>query len=365
MIVFVVSFISPHTLPIGIELAKDEKVVFINTIKLTDERKRMGYKIEDSAVEILEYDACPQRCNHLINEANVVIFACAKLELLTERINSGKLVFLLHERIFKKGFIKWLDIRTHRLAKFCRKVRRKNVYLLSIGDYAAKDFSHLGFNKTKIYRFGYFPRVEEVAGSKLIGAPKSIRIIWVGRMVDVKRPLMALKAYKRLPNTFSLCMVGDGALFGKVRKYVIKNRLQVSFLGHVTNDTVRREMLNSDILLSTSGRGEGWGAVINEGMNNGCAIVCSKDIGCAYTLADENTAVLYDTHSIKSLRAALLEAAERRVELGKKALQKIQDEYNCEEAARRLNLLIRNIGDEDILFESGICSLVYPQDKTK
>ena len=40
MIVFIVSFISPHTLPLGKELAKYQDVVFINTIALTEERRK-------------------------------------------------------------------------------------------------------------------------------------------------------------------------------------------------------------------------------------------------------------------------------------------------------------------------------------
>lgn len=365
MIVFVVSFVSPHTLPLGVELAKTEKVVFINTITLTDERKRMGYQVEDATVEILDYFNCPQYCDQLINEATTVIFACARFELLTKRINNGAPIFLLSERIFKKGLIKWLDIRTYRLVKFCRGVREKNVYLLSIGDYAAKDFSRLGFNKTKIYRFGYFPRVEKMVDANLTRRQDEVRILWVGRMINFKRPIMALKAYKKLPVHFSLCMIGDGALLKKTRDYASKNGLKVSFLGNVSNEIVKREMLRADILLSTSNKGEGWGAVINEGMSCGCAIVCSKDIGCAYTLADESTALLYNTYSIKSLHAMLIEAADRQQEMKLKSLHKIQNEYNVQEAARRLALLIDNINNQNILFERGICSLVYPNDRIK
>ena len=44
MIVFIVSFISPHTLPLGKELAKYQDVVFINTIALTEEKTKIGIR---------------------------------------------------------------------------------------------------------------------------------------------------------------------------------------------------------------------------------------------------------------------------------------------------------------------------------
>ena len=162
MIVFIVSFISPHTLPLGKELAKYQDVVFINTIALTEERRKLGYDIKDDNVKIYNLYSEPEVCMNLTDTAECVVFAMTfGFGILKSRLKENKLTFLMSERIFKKGIIKWFDKRTYELMLFCKCVKEKNVYLLSIGENAAMDFRILGFNKDKIFRFGYFPELEE------------------------------------------------------------------------------------------------------------------------------------------------------------------------------------------------------------
>ena len=104
MFVFITSFVSPHTLPLGLELTKYyDKVVFINTMALTEERRRMGYDISDDRVEILNLDEKYDECLKLIDEAKDVILAGDRFDLVSSRINSDKQVFIAHERVFKKG----------------------------------------------------------------------------------------------------------------------------------------------------------------------------------------------------------------------------------------------------------------------
>lgn len=360
MLVFITTFVSPHTLPLGLEMTKYyDRVVFINTMELTEERKRMGYALSDDRVEIINLYECEGKCRELIDNARDVIMAGTRFDLVDSRIKQGKQVFIAHERIFKKGALKWLDPRTWQLLKFCHAVRRKNVYLLSIGDFAAQDFRKLGFNKDKIFRFGYFPKNESCSdGVSKRDCNQKCRVLWVGRMVDFKRPLMALKAFKGLPSTeFSLTMVGDGALFSAVKKYADKNRIDVEILGNQPNATVRELMYKSDILFSTSNRGEGWAAVVNEGMSCGCAVVCSDSIGCAGTLANDKNSVIFDTHSVKDAKRALVEARDRRDELGALGKLTVENDYCAATAAERFSALAK--ADNKDIFADGVCSKVY------
>lgn len=360
MLVFITSFVSPHTLPLGLELTKYyERVVFINTMALTEERKRMGYDISDERVEILTFGECREKCQKFINEARDVIMAGTWFDLVSERINAGKQVFIAHERIFKKGAIKWLDPRTWRMCKDFRSVRDKNVYLLSIGDFAARDFKKLGFNPSKIYRFGYFPAIGEPSDDLIRkDSEDGCRVLWVGRMVDFKRPVMAAKAFSSLPEEYSLTMIGDGAFLPKVEKYLTNKKIKVELLGNVPNDKVKELMLRSDILLSTSDKGEGWGAVVNEGMSCGCAVVCSDSIGCAGTLANRENAELFRTSSKKDLVRAIISAAERRKALAEASLKTIRDEYNPTVAAERFARLAVS-DDKCGASDGGVCSKVF------
>ena len=357
-LVFISTFASPHTLPFGVEAARlYGEVVFINTMTLTEERRRMGYDISSERVEIIDLSGNEERCRELILDARDVILSGARFDLVSERISGGDSVYLAHERLFKKGFVKLLDPRTWKIAAFCRGVRNKNVFLLSIGDFAARDFKRLGFNKDKIFRFGYFPELSSGPAEKAADAREECKILWVGRMVGFKRPLMALKAAKILPDGFKLTMAGDGALFEKVKKYAERHGIAVELLGHLPNSRVIELMRASDILLSTSDKGEGWGAVINEGMNSGCAVVCSDSIGCAGTLASTENAVIFATHSVKDLKRALVEARDRRAELGRSAKATVENKFNAAVAAERFSALA---GAEDKgIFSDGLCSKVF------
>ncbi len=359
MFVFITTFVSPHTLPLGLEMTKYyDRVVFINTMELTEERKRMGYAIADERVEIFNLYENEEKCRNLIDEARDVIMAGTRFDLIDSRIKQGKQVFIAHERIFKKGAVKWLDVRTWRLFRFCHAVRDKEVYFLSIGDFAARDFKKLGFDKEKIFRFGYFP--ENVICSAVStdgGGQGKCRVLWVGRMVDFKRPLMALKAFGQISDEFSLTMVGDGQLFSKVKKYSERNGIDVELPGNQPNEKVLELMQNSDILLSTSNRGEGWGAVINEGMNCRCAVVCSDSIGCAGTLANDKNSVIFATHSVKDLKRALIEAKDRCVELSENGRMTVENEFNAAVAAERFAALA--MAENKDIFADGVCSKVF------
>ncbi|MBE6532855.1 MAG: glycosyltransferase [Ruminococcaceae bacterium] len=356
MIAFVVSFVSPHTLPLGRELAKYQDVVFINTMPLTEERKRMGYDVGDEKVNICSYNDDPVKCQKIIDTSECVIYAGSfGFNMLKNRLKKDKLTLIMHERIFKKGVIKLLDPRTWELLDFCHRVQSKNVYFLSIGKNAAKDFILLGFNKNKILNFGYFPDVTygQIISKKLNN--DTCKILWVGRMVDFKKPILALKALRKLPPKYVLTMIGDGKLYDKAVKYAEKHNICVRFLGNVAHDEVVDCMRSSHILLSTSNKGEGWGAVINEGMNSGCAIVCSDQIGCYGTLADDANSVAFRSGSVESIVQAIITADARKEELSRKSIHTVVNEYNPSIAAERLIAFIEG----GKIADSGVCSRFF------
>ena len=358
MLIFITSFVSPHTLPLGVALTKYyNQVIFISTNAITKERLKMGYDIIDPRVTMLNFRDNPLECAKLIDEAKDVVLGGADFHLVAQRIKDGKRVFITHERILKKGAVKFLDPRTWKIAKFCCSSRNKPVYLLAIGDNSARDFRLLGFNSKKIYRFGYFPDHKKYSPEQMCKKEKRTSILWVGRFVGFKRPLMALKAFQGMEDSFTLTMAGSGVLQSKAESYAKRHSIPVSFLGNIPPHEVEKQMLQSHILLSTSHKGEGWGAVINEGMNRGCAVVCAKAIGCAGTLATEENAVLYNTYSIRGLRKALKDAACRQQEIGQKAYNTVVYEFNAEVAAERFVSLVNSNMHQR--YENGLLSRVF------
>ena len=80
---------------------------------------------------------------------------------------------------------------------------------------------------------------------------------------------------------FCLDIVGDGPLKDKLSEMVKELSLAdvVNLTGGKDPKEVLSYMRGADIFLFTSNYLEGWGAVVNEAMQSGCAVVASGEAG--------------------------------------------------------------------------------------
>ena len=122
-------------------------------------------------------------------------------------------------------------------------------------------------------------------------------------------------------------------------------------------------MEQSQIFLFTSYRNEGWGAVLNESLNSGCAVVASHAIGSVpFLLQDGKNGFIYKDGDINDLFNKvkyLLDNEAERINMQKSAYETIINEWNAENAAKKLiELLTKLLNGENVetLFESGVCS---------
>ena len=61
-------------------------------------------------------------------------------------------------------------------------------------------------------------------------------------------------------------------------------------------------MRKHTIFLFTSDRNEGWGAVLNEAMSNGCAVVASNEIGSVpYLIKDKVNGMIFKSCNLNDL----------------------------------------------------------------
>ncbi|MCX5955101.1 MAG: glycosyltransferase family 4 protein [Cyanobacteria bacterium] len=123
---------------------------------------------------------------------------------------------------------------------------------------------------------------------KNLGINREIVIIFVGKFIEVKRPLDLLIACAQLPahllRTAKIVFVGDGPLKETIRRQAERLGLDgVLFLPFQNQSMLPAVYSMGDVLVLPS-LSETWGLVVNEAMNLGCPAIVTERVGCAYEL---------------------------------------------------------------------------------
>ena len=193
-------------------------------------------------------------------------------------------------------------------------------------------------------------------------------ILWTARFIDWKHPeipVLIAEKFKKAGYHFKLNLIGNGVMESEIAEMIKNKNLEdcVSMLGAMKPEEVRRHMEKSQIFLFTSDFNEGWGAVLNESMNSGCAVVASHAIGSVpYLIDDGKNGLIYQNGDIDDLYNKvkfLLDNPERCKELGVNAYKTLTSTWNAELAAERfLNLATKLLNNEDVndLYSDGPCS---------
>ena len=328
---------------------------FIQTEEMEAERSHMGWgedKIPSFVKKNYGSPSAETECHQLIENADVVIIGSAPNDLVKNRIKTGRLVIRYSERQLKKGLELWKY--PYRYLKWHKRNPRKaNIYMLCASAYAASDYAKFGLFKNRCYKWGYFPAAKRYQNIDQLIEPKHpASLLWVARLIDWKHPELPILVAKRLSDenySFDMKLIGTGILQEKIqnmiRDFDLENR--VHMLGSMKPTQVREHMEQSQIFLFTSDRNEGCGAVLNEAMNSGCAVIANRDIGSVpYLLENGKNGIIYDNGDFESLYShvkSLLDTPQKAACLGKNAYDTIVDEWNADVAAERLLYLIEDL----------------------
>lgn len=369
-VVLVSHFLNEHLEPLCDEFKHIcDDFCFVSTSKKIDSGYQHEYD-KDYVIHLYRNEE-KEKAYTKIEQADVVIFGGCPNELVEYRMKTGKLTFVYTERFFKRG--NWRRFSPSvRKAIFERIVqyKDKNLFILAASAYLPDDLAYFGFPKSKCYRWGYFPRFVQYDDiNKVINKKDENSLLWVARQVWLKHPETALRVMYRLKKkgySLRLAFVGAGPIEGKMRKLVKFLNLSedVQFLGYMSPQEVRNKMENSKILLFTSNRMEGWGAVVNEGMNSGCVVVSSTAAGATeYIIQDGKNGFSYTFNDINALCRKIetvLKDRELSYKVAQKAYETIENEWSPRVAATRFLQLVNDINKnhDSNTFSSGPCSKV-------
>ncbi len=353
-ITFVSNYINHHQLPFCRAMAgygRGLEFFFVQVMPMEQKRVSMGWAVDEKSLPfvVLYYEE-RERAEKLIEDSDAVLFGWTEgmIEDLEEkRLSSGKLSFRVSERIYREGQWKFLSPRglMHKYREHFV-YRNSPVYLLCTGAYVASDFHLIESYPGKMLRWGYFPDAGVSSFDFEQKRPEGkLRLLWAGRLIDLKHPEYAVRvagALKKAGCEFELEIIGDGPLRERLQDMVRVMELDdvVQVTGGRAPAEVLEAMKRAQIFLFTSNYLEGWGAVVNEAMQCGCAVVASGEAGSVPFLIENGVnGLVYSGGSYKDFEEkvmVLVTDRDRIPEFGKRAFETIDSTWNAGRAAAEL-----------------------------
>lgn len=330
--------------------------------------------------------------NEVINASNterakkcdLLIEMLREFDIMEYRACTGRKTIYMSERWFKPiplisftlfnrvlmlrlpGVIRLLVPSYRRMVRrFVRLMDNENFYVLPIGVHSVIDFVRMyGVLHGKLRWLLWKPHVEIVRclGGSVKGFPRmkvwgyfvessnverpetskdlkdcSLRVLWVGRMVDWKRVDVLIKAFKEIKRNRSIALqiCGEGPLVAFLRRLAGDDCVEgvqwqagkISFSGYVTQDKVRSLMRQASVYVMPSNAEEGWGAAVSEALSEGCSVISTFEAGSSATLLPNEN--LYHSHSVQEL-------VYRLESFHGDAVESVADYWDGENAARKL-----------------------------
>lgn len=276
----------------------------------------------------------------------MIISGAGDVTRLATRVRSTKLTFCTSERWWKPplGMARLLHPRfAWMAARFCHLARSPCFHYLPIGGYAANDMRRIASFDGRMWDWGYFTSVPDPLPSCL-ERHGTLRILWAGRMLPLKRVDTLVRAFALLQqqNTKArLTLIGDGPCRKELEQLVQEHGIagDVDFYPTIPATQVRQQMRSAHVYVLPSNAYEGWGAVLNEAMSEGCAVVASEAAGSAKAMLQHgDNGLLFRSGDHRQLARSLVQLSADeplRLRLAESGQKTISECWSPEVAAER------------------------------
>lgn len=370
-LVFFWNFLNNHQVWVADELFKllgdDFKFVTTLPINVEDLKGGIDYSGRPYCIVAPSSDGNHRLAINLAKETDVCVFGACSQEYAVVRAkeNPRGLSFECGERWLKKGFVNMLSPNFIKWRfNYHRYFRKANFYKLCSSAYAKQDDELMGGYKERHFKWGYFTKSENFRSD--VRQYDHVRIMWCARFIPWKNPKVPLRLAQSLKKNnyrFVIDMYGDGELKGEVMEKAERMDVAdvVHFHGNKPNHEILEAMHCHDIFLFTSNRREGWGAVLNESMMNGCCPVASNMIGSVpYLIKDSENGLIYNGNDFDSLYEKmkfLLDNPQECRRMGENAASTLCQIWSPVNAAKNLCMLSSSLlFGQEFNINDGPCS---------
>ena len=347
---FVTNLVHHHQLPVADEFYQrlGDNYHYIATHPLPDWLVKGGYDPtldRPYIIRTYQSDDSMRLARRIIDESDVVILGESPMDWSKKRKTQNKVTFYYSERIFRKEVSSWrLFLST--LANYKNYGRFKRTYMLCASAFTSVDFARTHCFKEKCFKWGYFTKVDdslEVEAAEQDASTSEITpLMWCARFLKLKHPELPVQLAERLKKKgykFRIDMFGSGEELDNIKRLIDELNVSdfVKLCGNRPNSEILQEMRNHKIFLFTSDRNEGWGAVLNESMANGCVPVGSDAIGSVpYLINNGTNGLIFKSGDIDSLEEAvslLLDNQEMINKMSRAAICNMRDVWSPRVAA--------------------------------
>ena len=332
------NIVSPHVMPLAKRLSAklgDGNFAYVTTDRVSSQRKSLGWNDSTEFSWVIDANNDPVATRRILDEANVVYGNIRDFDMMEQRVRLGKKTIYWSERWFKPisvfrigykiialpGWIRLFSPRYFRMARrMANLIRSGGMFCYyAIGRWAQRDMLLIcrlfGVSRyeamSRMRSWGYFVEPSNFQLPTRNSQLQTLKLLWVGRMVDIKRVDTAIRAVKKCSNV-EFDLYGEGPMESAWRK-LADGCSRIRFHGQVKIDQVRELMRNHDLYVLSSNAYEGWGAALNEAIEEGMKVIGTYEAGASATMLPPSN--LYHCGDWRRLKA-LLEKGVPKVGIG-------------------------------------------------
>lgn len=230
----------------------------------------------------------------------------------------GKKVYLISEPYspISSGYFDERDsLRTYMKAKFRpliykaygSLIRRRAEGVFAISSLAIAQFVAMGIPSIRVFPFGYFVPKQTGLPRQAPQTGQTLRLVYVGLLIRRKGFDIAASAVSRLLAAgIAITLDCYGPCEGAFAEEFVEPAIR--YLGPLPFGQAPITMAMYDALIVPS-RHDGWGVVVNEGIQAGVPVICSENVGAKTLVSTFGCGVIFDSNSVDTLCAEIMKIA--------------------------------------------------------